>query len=97
MFAFTPTPEFYNEMANRLLEPLIKRFEAATASDASKDAEILFTVKEAADKLKMCPKTVLSKIDSGLLKAANVGSWERPQYRVSKADLIAFYNFTRTK
>jgi len=90
MFSFTP--EFYNELASRLLEPLIKRFEAAAkASKAATDTEPL-TVKEAAKWLKSCEKTVLMKINNGQLRASNNGTPERPKYLVMKSDLIKYFN-----
>jgi excisionase family DNA binding protein len=91
MFAFTP--EFYNELASRLAEPLLKRLEAASkASKAVIDTEPPLTTKEAAKWLKCCEKTVLAKINSGQLRASNNGTLERPKYLLLKSDLLKYFN-----
>jgi excisionase family DNA binding protein len=95
-FSLGIPPEFINQLAAGLLTSLQVQIKAAAeAAVVHKDADILFNVKEAAVRLKMCEKTVLAKIEAGKLSAANLGTWERPQYRISKADLIAFYNINK--
>ncbi|GAB3649807.1 hypothetical protein GCM10027594_25110 [Hymenobacter agri] len=67
------------------------------AATVAKDTDTFYTVKEAAKRLQLCEKTVLSKIDAGRLTAANIGTFDKPQWRVSKADLMAFYNANRSR
>lgn len=86
-------PEFIHQFATAVLAGIRNEIKAAAeAATPAKEAEYLLSVKEAAKRLKLCEKTVLARIETGKLNAANVGTWERPQYRISKADLSAFYN-----
>lgn len=48
----------------------------------------IFTIQEAADFFKVHPQTLRRAIAAGKLKAAKLGK----DYRISKADLIAYYN-----
>ncbi|WP_460675466.1 helix-turn-helix domain-containing protein [Hymenobacter coalescens] len=64
---------------------------------AAKDADILYTVKDVSDRLKLCEKTILARIDDGRLSASNLGTYDKPQYRISKADLTAYYNMNRCR
>lgn len=89
MFAFTPS--FYDELASRLFVLLEKQLlSVSKAATVTNDAETVLTVADAAKKLKLCSKTILNRIDSGLLPATNYGTVQRPQWRISPADLNAF-------
>jgi len=56
-----------------------------TLEGAMKD---IYTIKEAADYFKVHPQTLRRAIAAGKLKAAKLGK----DYRISKADLIEYYN-----
>lgn len=48
------------------------------------------TVKQVAQELEVSPGWVRNKIHAGEIRASNVGTAERPQYRIRKAVLDAF-------
>jgi excisionase family DNA binding protein len=56
-----------------------------TLEGAMKD---IYTIQEAAEYFKVHPQTLRRAIAAGKLKAAKLGK----DYRISKADLIAYYN-----
>ena len=97
-FSFGLPPEFINQFAAAVVAAMRHEIKAAAeAATVAKDVDYLLTVKEAADRLKLCEKTVLAKIADSKIAATNAGTWERPQYRISKAALTEFYNINRTK
>lgn len=97
-FSFGLPPDFINQLAAVVVAGIRHEIKAAVeAATVSKDAEYLLTVKEVAERLKLCEKTVLAKITDGKIIATDAGSWERPMYRISKAALAAFCNTNRTK
>jgi excisionase family DNA binding protein len=53
---------------------------------------ILYTLEEVSEILKIEVQTARKLIDSGLLKAKNIGTGERNIYRVSLEDLQEFIN-----
>ena len=65
--------------------------EATKQSSTAKTSLPLLTVKEVAKRLKCVEKTVLKHIKDGKLNAANFGTWDRPSYKISEADFLAFY------
>lgn len=88
----TFTPELLSNLAEAIAKHLqgdLKKLYATTG--ATNDTSTFYTVKEAAKRLKRCEKTVLNLIKNGQLRAANVGSFDKPQYRLSIADLSAYY------
>ena len=92
----TLPPNLIAELSAVLLASVRNELNAVSnAAAVTADADVLLTVKEAAEKLKMCQKTVLAKIEAGKLNAANMGTRERPQLRVSNADLQAYYQANR--
>lgn len=94
----TLAPAELQTLTEQLLTALLPAFQkqAQAASKASAEALHCLTVAEVAKRLKCVEKTVLKYIAEGTLRAAKVGTWERPQYKVSEADLTAFYNAHRT-
>ncbi|WP_223847446.1 helix-turn-helix domain-containing protein [Hymenobacter montanus] len=82
------TIAFYDEMATRLADIIERRLtKLYTATKPTHDADALMTVEDCAKRLKLCKKTVLSRIESGLLVATNYGSDKRPRWRVTNTDL----------
>ncbi|MBR2284698.1 MAG: helix-turn-helix domain-containing protein [Ruminococcus sp.] len=53
----------------------------------------VFTVKEAAEYLTVCPKTLYHLIECGELKAAKIGS----RYKLKAEDLICYINQKKEK
>jgi excisionase family DNA binding protein len=53
------------------------------------------TVRDVAKRTNLCEKTIRKHIRSGKLNAANYGTPSQPDYRVSEADLAAFYGANR--
>lgn len=53
----------------------------------------IFTVKEAAEYLTVCPKTVYGLIECGELKAAKIGS----RYKLKAEDLISYIDKTKER
>ncbi|RPD50157.1 DNA-binding protein [Hymenobacter sediminis] len=86
-------PQELQTLAELLYNGLLPVFEKRAQEQAKivKRELHCLTVADVAQRLKWSEKTVLSRIEAGALKAANIGSWERPAYRVSEADLTDFY------
>ena len=82
------TPAFYDELATRLADIMERRLtKLYTAANPTNDTDTVLTVAECAKRLKLCEKTVLNRIESGLLPATNYGSDKRPRWRVTHTDL----------
>lgn len=97
-FSLGLSPDFFNQFTAAMLAAMkaeVKK--AAEAAVVAKDADTFYTVKEAADRLKQCPKTVLTRISEGKLGHANLGSMDKPNYLISKADLTAYYYANRQR
>lgn len=84
-----------DQIVSALSPTLQKRVEAA-AKVSEEDVLYYLTVEEVAKRLKCDPKTVWKRIHEDKLRAANVGNFKRPQYRVSETDFSAFYHAHRT-
>ncbi len=52
----------------------------------------VYTVKEAAEILKIHPRTVNRKINDGKIKAKNIGSDLRPVYRINEEWIELYLN-----
>ncbi|TDN40243.1 helix-turn-helix domain-containing protein [Hymenobacter sp. UV11] len=91
--SITLTPTELTSLAQQIQDVLLPALKIAlsTASKASADATQCLTVAEVAKRLKCHSKTVCKYIEEGKLAAANIGTWERPQYRVSEKDFTTFY------
>jgi excisionase family DNA binding protein len=50
----------------------------------------IYTIKEAAELLKVHDRTIRRYIKSGELKAANLGSEEQPNWRITEEDIKEF-------
>lgn len=50
----------------------------------------LLTPNEVKEKLNVCYKTVIKYIRTGKLNASNIGTLERPRYRIKQEDLDDF-------
>jgi len=53
-------------------------------------SDVILTVADVADRLKVQPKTVRKFIQAGALKASNIGTRKRPRYAIREAFLEAF-------
>ena len=76
------------------LAPTFQKRVEATAK-ASGEALYCLTVEGVAKRLERDVKTVLKYIREGKMRAANIGTREKPQYRVSEADFAEFYRLHR--
>lgn len=80
-----------------LLQPLIDALLPAMEKRAQEQAKAVrrelhcLTVADAAKRLKWSEKTVLNRIESGALRVANLGSLDKPHYRISETDLADFF------
>lgn len=83
------------------LQALIDQILAALAPSFEKRVEVqrkavteaiqCLTVEEVAKRLKCVPKTVCKWIAEGKLRAANLGTFSKPVWRVSETDFADFY------
>lgn len=91
------SPSELQLLIEQITAALLPTFEkrVSTASKATTEALQCLTIADTGKRLKMHPKTVLKYVGDGRLKAANVGTLERPQYLVSEADLASFYKAHR--
>lgn len=91
---FNLAPAELTSLTEQLLTHLLPAFQkhVSTASKAHGEALYCLTVAEVAKRLKCSQKTVLKYVADGRLKVAQ---FER-EYKVSEADLSAFYNAHRT-
>lgn len=83
------------------LQALIDQIIAALAPTFEKRVEVqrkatteaiqCLTVEEVAKRFKVVPKTVCKWITDSKLRATNLGTFDRPVWRVSDTDLADFY------
>lgn len=84
-------------LIEQITAALLPTFEkrVSTASKATAEALQCLTVEDVAKRLKCDKKTVCKYINEGKLRAANLGTCERPTWKVSEADLLSFYSAHR--
>lgn len=86
-------PQELQALIQQLIDALLPAFEKQAKEQVKATKSILttLTVAEVAQRLKWSEKTVLNRIEDGRLKADNVVTLGKPQYRISEADLNEFY------
>jgi hypothetical protein len=89
----TLPPEILRQLANELAVAM--RHNQAQMVRPFEPLSDLLTTQMVAKRLRRCEKTVNQYIRSGKLHAANIGTTDRPNYRVSEKDCQDFYSMNR--
>lgn len=92
------TPNEMQQLIEQIVNGLLPTFEkrVSAASKATNAPVECLSVEDVAKRLKCDKKTVCKYINEGKLRAAYFGTLERPIWKVSEADLQAFYTAHRT-
>ena len=84
-------------IVDQIIAALSPTFQKRVEATAKASGEVLhcLTVEKVAARLDRDVKTVLKYIREDKMRAANIGTRDRPQWRVSEADFAEFYRLHR--
>lgn len=86
-------PSELQALIDQIIMALAPTFQKRVEVTAKAAGEVLYcmTVEKVAERLDRDAKTVLKYIRESKLRAANIGTSAKPQWRVSEADFADFY------
>lgn len=90
----TLTPSEVNTIAEQISASVLARVNAVLQQElkSTRPSLVRLTVKEVAEQLKLSEKTIHKYLSAGRLRGSNLGTFDKPIWRISQQDVENFLN-----